>query len=532
MGTLDTAKPFCRLEIFEPEATEPKFVISPNIFLDTEKPSDDNQASSDIYLTNLNINSQLHGSVNICELTIKHNPGNAPAIAMESKVKVYLGYYQEDYSQGAEYSLVFTGHVTRVNVQLQKTELECRSDIYKLSSLRKKIAFSTQLTINEIIQKLAIDEGGLELASNGIAQSQITKQPGFSISEQKAILDHLKLMSDYSGLNIYSDVNDKFHAGDWVEGDLKDRSNQQDKEWLSSRGKDESSSSDLYKHVFTFGKDLIACDFELSRGKASSVEIFGFKPFSDDTVHTIDPPKVEFTPSNGGDTDLPKKVFKLSHITREDAEKIAENLYYRINRQLIGKIKVLGSPQVRLGDGAMIQGDIYDKQPFENLDFTDDSGNKSDLDKKVFQVAKVNHRFNDAEGFVTRLEFVEGRSAAGTEATAAGEGAAGAGVGAGAGAETEFGGVAGEGAAEGLVTIKGTLKDPDGNILSNVEYSLVTPSGETLTGVTDAKGEVRYDDMPKGHYRIFYPKNMVKNESGDWVRVEGDEEEASLDFDV
>ena len=55
MGTLDTAKPFYRLEIYEPEATEPKFVISPNVFLDTEKPSNNSQASPDVYITNLNI---------------------------------------------------------------------------------------------------------------------------------------------------------------------------------------------------------------------------------------------------------------------------------------------------------------------------------------------------------------------------------------------------------------------------------------------------------------------------------------------
>ncbi len=490
-GTLDRGKPFCRLEVYEPEGTEPRLVISPNIFLDNERPSDNNQVSSDIYLTSLNINSQLHGKPNVCELVIKHNPNNAPAINMDSKVKVYLGYYNIDLSQGAEYSLVFTGYVTRLEVYLQRTEIECRSDLYKLSSLRKKIAFSRMMTIDEIIRQLSITEGNLIEATNGIVQSNINKQPGFAISEKKSILDYIQLLANYNGLIVYTDVKDEFHTSAWVPGDLNDRTNEQDIEWLTARGKTESNSTDLYKHELTFGKDLVACDFELSLGKASSVEIIGFKPFSDDTVHTIDPPKIEYTPSTGGDPELPKKVYKLSHVIREDAEKIAENLYNYLNRQLVCKTKVLGAPQVRLGDGVQIKGNIYDTPPFENFEFKDDGGSKVDLDSKIFQVIKVNHRFNDAEGFVTRFELGEGIAAVGVGPEAGGTGAAGAGTGAGITAEgVEFTGV-GEASAISELPIQ----------IKNAKWDKEEArQGDTLTLTADVEGA---PDGTQGEIEIY-----------------------------
>jgi outer membrane protein OmpA-like peptidoglycan-associated protein len=416
MGVLDTAKPFHRIEIFDPDATEPKYVISPNVFLDTEKPGNNDQVG-EIYLTNLNIVSSLYTGANICELELKHEPNTAPAIEMDSLVKVYLGYYNEDYTQGPEYSLVFTGYLTRQQVHLRQTSLECKSRLNKIITLRKKMTFSRQMTIDEIIQKLAIDDGGLELASNGITSSNINKLPGFGFSEQQPLLDHVKLLAGYNGFNVYMDINDKFHASGWAPDDLRDGPGTQNVDWLDDRGKNESENSNIYKHTFTFGSDLMECEFELSAGKCSAVEITGFIAQSDDLTHTIDPPKVEFTPETGADSNLPKQIFKLPHVTREDAEKIAENLYWRLNRRLTGKIKVLGSPQVRLGDGIKIAGEVYDVEPFANFNFdTDNSGDQATLESKTLQVVKVNHRFNHNDGFISRLDLAEGRVAVGVGA--------------------------------------------------------------------------------------------------------------------
>ncbi len=405
MGVLDTAKPFYRLEIVEPGASEPKYVLSPNIFLESEQPLNSNQAASEIYLTNLNITSKLNGYVNICELELRHSSGFAPAIAMDSIVKVRLGYYTEDHSQGQEYSMVYTGHVTRIDLHLQKTLLECRSDIYRLAAMRKKMQFNRLMTLDEVITKLAIDEGLLEPAQDGIARTDISKQPGFSISNQRTVLDHLELYARYAGLYIYMDVFDKFHASGWSPSELKTQDDHDDPEWITERGKNESSSRRRFNHILNFGQYLIACNFELAAQKVSGIEVIGYMPFPNDQVHTIDPPLVEYTPTPDGtlDQDAPKKRFKLSHVTRGDAEKIAENLYHRLDQRLVGKVKVQGAPQIRLGDGIQFKGDIYGVPPFQNFD--------PGLGSKTFMVVKVDHKFNDDDGFVTLIDAVEVYSA-------------------------------------------------------------------------------------------------------------------------
>jgi hypothetical protein len=503
MGVLDTAKPFYRLEIFEPEATTPKFVISPNVFLDTEKPSNTDQASPEIYLTDLNINSNLNGEINICELKIQHNPGNAPAISIESKVKVYLGYYYLDSSQGAEYSLAFTGKLTRIKVRMQSTSLECRSSLYKLTRIKKKITYNTLMTIDEIINKLAIEQGGLELASSGIAQTDIKKQPGFSISDNKSLLDHIKLFSKYCCLYIYMDAEDKFHAAAWAPGDLRARSSDEEKEWISERDKNESSSTNSYKHELKFGRDLIECNFKLTEGKASAVELIGFMSFGDEEVHTIEPPKVEFTPSDGGDPDLPKKVFKISYITREDGEKIAENLYYALNINLVGKLVALGSPQIRLGDGVKVTGTIYDVQPFQSMDFSSPNSSGSDLESKIFQVVNINHRFNNKEGFITRLEFVDAQAT--PVSTAAAEERAA--------AEEEEAIIEMEIVEEDIlegeeedqpITIIVKTFRPDNEPIPNADYILITPEGEELEGTTGEEGTFTHEKMPRGSYELKF----------------------------
>ena len=479
MGLLDTAKPIHRIEIIEPDGSEPKYVISPNIFLDSERPANSNQVS-EIYLTSLNVILNLDGSVNVCELELKHEPKHAPAIDMDSTVKVYLGYYNQDFSEGAEYSLVFTGYVTRKKVHLRQSYLECKSKLNRIITLRKKISFSKLMTIDEIIKKLAIEEGSLEEAINGITQSNISKSPGYAISEQKPILDHIKLLAEHSGLNVYMDVFDKFHTSGWVTGDLKDAAGQDNEDWINDRGKTESENSNLYKHTFTFGRDLIACDFERTAPKASAVEIISLMPFSDDPVHTIDPPKVEFTSASDTDPEIPKRVFKISHVTREDAEKIAENLFWRINRQIKGKLKVLGAPQVRIGDGIRIAGDIYGVEPFENFKFSSSgSGGEESLDAKIFQISKINHKFNDMDGFITRVDLVEGRAAVGTGA-APEAGAAGAAVEAGVitSTEAEFTGM-----AERVEIEEPLIK------ITNAQWDKTEArQGDTLTLTADVEG--------------------------------------------
>ncbi|WP_455391724.1 hypothetical protein [[Eubacterium] cellulosolvens] len=531
---LDHAKPFYKVEFYDPQSSKLKSAFSPNIYLDNEKPSDDATVSTEVFISHITINSKLDASVNTADLEIRHGIGSTLRVEVDDKVKVYFGFYDQDRSQGPEFSLVFTGKVSKIKNGFEKSIISCKSSMNKIAKKKTKITFSRMMGINELINNFAVDIGGVELSQTGIFNPGVNKQPGYGITQQEPLIEHIKKLARYTSLDVFSDVFDKFHASLWQPSKLKTPSSG-DTPWITARGKTESENCDFYKHKIVFDQNLIDVNFDVFVNNYSGVEVVSFLPFSEKIVHTIEPVKVQYKSTNPDDSKKPMKLYKVSHVIREDAQKIAENLFKFEATNLHGKIKLLSAPQIRVNDGLMFDGTGMEKVPFENIKF-DATGGANKLTDIVFQVAEVQHKFDTVEGFVSTITFCDKPAAAGvvTATTTTAEGAPGAvaaGVTAGG---VEFTGVAGE---EGdreveLVSIKGVLKDQDGNILSNVDYRLVGPDGIEYTGTTDGKGEVSYVDMPKGYYVIYYPKNLIKNDKGEWVRVEGDEEEDSISFKV
>ena len=527
MVVLDLTRPFYKVEFYDKESSELKSVFSPNVFLETEKPSDASKISAEIYISHITVNSKLDASVNTCELEIRHGTGGVLPIQNEDKIKIYLGFYDQDPASGPANSLAFTGKVSKIKNGLEKSIVSCKSQLNAITTKKTKVTFSRAMGINELINQFAIDTGGLQLASNGISDPGITKQPGYGITAQEPILDHIKKLAKYSALDVFMDVFDQFHAIPWDPSSFQTPS-ADDEPWISARDQTESENSNFYCHKIQFDKNLIDINFDISDNRFSGVEVVSLLPFSEEIVHTTEPVKVEYQPDDP-EPDKPLNRFKLSHLLREDAEKVAENLYWKDAGKISGKLKLISAPQIRVGDGVQFEIEDPEQLPFGNLDFKEDGASKK-LNEVKFQVTEVEHKFDTVEGFITNLKILQIPHTQ-TAGAGEGEGAEGAAAGISEGEGTEFGGEGGA-TGEGLGTIRGILKDPEGNILTNVEFRLECPTGESLTGVTDANGEIGFEDMPRGRYRIFYPKNLIKNEDGEWVRVEGDTEEDSMDFTI
>jgi hypothetical protein len=489
------------------------------------------------------VSSKIQASVNAADLEVRHGVGGEISVQVNDKVKIYFGFYDQDKSQGPAYSLAFSGIVTKVKNGLEKSNISCKSAMKKIAKKKTKITFAKMMGMKDLLNKFAIDLGGLELSQSGIFDPGINKQPGYGISEQQPILEHVKRLSTYCAFDAYSDVFDKFHATPWDKSKLKDATTGEGP-WLDARGSSESENDDLYKHKVAFDKNLLAIDFDITGDKYSGTEVVSFIPFSEDQAHTIDPIKVEYV-SPTGDDGKPLNRYNVSHLVREDAEKIAENLFKHDSGKILGSIKLLSSPQIRVGDGIVFDGEDVEEIPFESIKFnTDGSGNK--ITDITFQVAEVQHKFDTVEGFVTNLKLIDLPASAGSLDAGVGTGTGAGAAGVGASGETEFtgtsastttqaGAVTGTEAGEEeeeLVTIEGVLSDEDGNILKNINYRLETPDGETIEGVTNDDGEIRHDLMPKGSYRIHYKKNIVKNEDGEMVPVEDDDEEETMDINV
>ena len=461
MVVLDHLKPFYKVEFYDPQASELRSVFSPNIYLDNEKPSNDSTISTEVFISHITVNSKIDASVNTCDIEIRHGIGSQSSIKVGDQIKVYLGFYDQDKSQGPEFSIAFTGLVTSVRSAFEKSVITCKSSMKKIAKKKTKITFSRMMGINEIINQLAISIGGLELSQSGIFNPNINKQPGYGISEQKTILEEIKRLARYSAMDVYMDVFDKFHATPWDKSQLTTPS-ADETNWLSARGKNESENCNYYKHKILFDERLLDINFDITGDKYSGTEVVSFIPFSEEQAPTIDPVKIEYKPSNP-DASKPLNRYKLSHLIREDAEKIAENLYKSDAGKIIGTLKLLSMPQIRVGDGIIFEGEGIEELPFNNIKF-DTNGSSHQITDITFQVAEVQHKFDTVEGFVTNIKIIDspatvGSTAAATSATGGAGAAAGAGI---ISTEAEFAGLAAEAAGTELgITISNAQWDKE-----------------------------------------------------------------------
>jgi hypothetical protein len=486
MVVLNQSQPFYKVEFIDPDSSQVKSVFSPNVFLETEKPSDDSSVSSDIYISHLSVNSKLDASVNTSELEIRHGVGATLPVLVDDKLKIYLGFYDQDKTQGPEYSLAFTGSVAKIKNGFEKTIVSCKSKLQKITKKKTKLTFSSMMGIKDLINKFAIDLGGLELSQTGIADTGINKQPGFGITQQEPLIEHIKKLARYSSLDVFSDVFDKFHASLWEPSKLKTPSSS-DTPWITARGKTESENCDFYKHKVLFDQNLMDVNFDIFVNNYSGVEVVSLLPFSEEIVHTIEPVKVEYKSANPDDSEKPMKRYKLSHVIREDAEKIAENLFKFDAGKLRGKVKLLSAPQIRVNDGLMFDSTGMDKVPFGNIKF-DAEGGANKLTDIVFQVVEVQHKFDTVEGFVSIITLRDKPTAAGavtTTTAATAEGAPGLGV--GVSPEAEYAGVAAAEAADELpITVSNAQWDRE----EARQGDLVTLTAEVEGAPDGTQGEI------------------------------------------
>ncbi len=512
MVNLDHNKPFYKIEIFEPNSSNPKLIVSPNIYMPSERPNDDSAVTSEIYVSRVLVNTKLEGTVNTAEFELRHGIGNIVNIDLNHKVKIYFGFYYLDSSQGPEYSLAFTGYVTHIKNSLEKTNIYCKSKLTLITGKTTETTFSRMMGLNELIEQIAVQVGGLELATNGIYNPEINKQPGFGITNTQPLLEHVKCLAKYGGMFVFMNVFDKFSAQPWDPSQLQTIS-KDEKLWLNARSKTESDNNNYYKHEFIFDERLIDINFELTENKYSGVEVISLKPFSDEPVDSIEPVRVDFTGSDTDSSDKPKKIYKVSHVTREDLEKIAENLYWFDAGKIYVSVKLLSAPQVRVHDGVVFSGEIFEQVPFQNLTFNDGTGDK-ELSEVTFHVSEVEHRFDTVSGYITNVKLMISHIPAGGSASETGAEEAEAAEGELEDQELEVEEGEEAEAIRRLVIISRTTK---GQIIPNAPFALTTPSGEEIRAETDDNGQYVLEDAAPGTYlvRFLTAEDLEEEEEGE-----------------
>ena len=461
---LELSRPFFLIKILDKDSNDVKFVWSPNMFMDSERPENNGTVAPDTYIEDIEVKSNFEPPINLGEVKISHGVGKTPQIAIKDVLNIYFGYYTLDNSENAAHSLAYTGQIDSIKAGLNHTIIKSSSKIKKLTDLKRELTFSRIMTISDIIKKLAIDDSGLESAPNGITDTTVSKQKGYAVSKNLSIYEHLKKLADFIDYDIYMDVFDKFNARAWSPEPAPVQTSAAGDSlamgWIPERDDSESDNQKQLIHPIYFGVNVLNMELDIKKKGPSNIEITSLADTEGDEIFTINPPTgTSGGGGNGGGESSGEGAEKivLPRFTKDDADKIAQALVSRNNGGLNGSLTIIGTPQVRLGDGVKIKGHIYGKKPFSQIDTQSSEYDASYTAEEVegsssqsgsggetlFKISGIRHLFNDEIGFISKLSITE---AAPTPPAAPASAATGAAAGAGpegvTSTEAEFTGTA------------------------------------------------------------------------------------------
>jgi phage protein D len=144
----------------------------------------------------------------------------------------------------------------------------------------------------------------------------------------------------------------------------------------------------LTVHLFEYGKHIIDLTVRATPLAASEVRVFGESPADAAGDAAFAWLTKSFDPGTAGSGDTTLLIEDPSLRTRAAANTAAEAAARRLRqRTIVGRLRGLGHPQVKLGDGIRITG-----APDDRMNAT-------------FQVRSLHHRLTKRQGFTTEITF-------------------------------------------------------------------------------------------------------------------------------
>jgi hypothetical protein len=264
------------------------------------------------------------------------------------------------------------------------------------------------MNLDEVIKKLAVDYGNLKISKNGVNKTTLFKQKGYAISNKMSIYEYLQTIAETIGVDIFMDVNDELNIRSMGHGNLTDinmanKDNLSFLKWIPERGPNENGSQNRYIHEFVYGLNIVDIEIEKAVYRTRNLEIINPVDSSvSQGTYTLTPIKINNEIEGDFNDNLPirlndlsvhpLKKYILTNYSVNDLGKIRNCLTRKCKDRLIGRLEVIGDPQVRLNDGVRIKKFELDGVKIED---------------KIFIVKRVEHFLNMTDGFVTRIGIEE-----------------------------------------------------------------------------------------------------------------------------
>jgi hypothetical protein len=253
---------------------------------------------------------------------------------------------------------VMTARVQSIRSSFGQTSIAGVTGKQTLACSRVSQVYENQ-TLGQIVKDLA-DQAGIETGDvdDGSTYSY------FVVQDSKNVFQHVRELAMRDGLDVYFDPDNK----------------------LTLKKFDKTSAD----HVLSYGVHILG--LKLNNRQPTSEHVFAYaeSPSSKQGSSTWHWLAKDLSPSRGevGDGRRASSFYDGALRTKDAAELLATSkLGALVDQSAGGTLKVLGNPQVKLGDAIEIQG--APKPEINGL----------------FKVTSVRHVFNKRDGFVTFIGF-------------------------------------------------------------------------------------------------------------------------------
>jgi phage protein D len=268
-------------------------------------------------------------------LGLSVTPGNA--------VSVVLGY-------GDNLHTVFTGVVEAVEWGMAQVALRAASASRALVGTRLN-RFYEKSKAGDIVSHVA----GLLDVATGSVESGLEFQ-AYALSDGMTAYDGLRRLAERCGFELYTDVDDKLVFAQYAPAQ---------------------------KHPFQFGVNILSLYVDQPTETVTGVEVYGESPSSfgqgQEAYSWLTKKDVKGTA--GDSAGMTWRRFDPAARTQEDAGKIAQAALAALSAKRACTLKVVGAPQVQLGDAVDIS-----QMPLDDQNGT-------------FKVIGVAHRLDAKQGF-------------------------------------------------------------------------------------------------------------------------------------
>jgi hypothetical protein len=305
------------------------------------------QAGKDSPLLALTTRAELGVPVNACRIVLD---GQAQVSAKPGDdVRVELGY-------DSTLTKVFSGKLDTIERGLQRITVEALGSFAALSAARLNRLYEKQNAgeiVGDLLGKQKVRKGTLE---NG------EKFATFVVSDHQTVWAVIAELAQRCGFDFYADPEDK--------AIFKAHAAQQ-------------------THAFSYGVDILEYAQDSCAPAIDGVEVYGESPVGqgqgDDASSWLTKKAVKGTA--GKSSGNLRRLSDASARTQSLVKSVAENILKTYQAQASGRLRVLGAPDVRLGDAVRI------------ADMPDTAQNGT------FKVTGVRHRLNAQIGFVTDVTW-------------------------------------------------------------------------------------------------------------------------------